>query len=410
MENERNLSITKGSLLKSIVGDISMNKCNASIHNLSDNHIIDILLRLPVKTIVCCKCVCRDWLNIITDSYFINLHLSNSPECFMVLDKDYEEPITKPTSLKLVEIHEEHGHNHLHHDPIMSLDLNLAPVFQNVRLSAEGSVNGLICFSSSDRTIKKTYICNPITREYMILPKSINDTRDGIYGFGVSLLTSEYKVIRLYYKLIIMNGPCQLYAEIYTLGTGQWRCLGPVTYSVHHFSGTFLNYHVHWNFFDREERLEKICTFDFDDETFQLFPSPPVSLERDTDSFGMLGVLRGCLCYSYYTPTLNVLIWVMKEYGIKNSWQKEVLIEGSICSFIGYGYDLQCFPIGSLKDGSILLVNGLLEYFPGKLLVYHPDTITKEEKEFSVLNAFNYLPSFFKLQNFESECVHKFLR
>ncbi|XP_071712456.1 F-box protein At3g07870-like [Rutidosis leptorrhynchoides] len=326
----------------------------------------------------------------------------------MVLDKDYEEPRTRPTSLKLVEIYEEHGHNHLHHDPVMSLDLNLAPVFQNVRLSAEGSVNGLICLSSSDRTIEKTYICNPITREYMILPKSINDIRAGIYGFGVSLFTSEYKVIRICYKLVT-NGPCPLYAEIYTLGTGQWRCLGPVTYSVYDYSGTFLNYHAHWNFYDREEKLEKICTFNFDNVTFQLFPSPPVCLERETNFSGMLGVVKGCLCYSYYTRTFDVLIWVMKEYGIKNSWQKEVLIKGSICPFIGQLFDLGCFPIGSLNDGSILLVSGLLEYCPVKLLVYHPDTGTKEEIEFSVVNAFNYCPSFVNLQKFTSETVHKFL-
>ncbi|XP_071711775.1 F-box protein At3g07870-like isoform X2 [Rutidosis leptorrhynchoides] len=399
MENVRNLSITKGSFL---------NNHNASIQNLSDNHIIQILLKLPVKSIVCCKCVCRDWLNLITDSYFIKLHLSKSPECFMVLDKDYEEPRTT-SSLKLVEIHEEHEHNHLHHDPITSLNLNLTPVFQNARLSAEGSVNGLICLSSSDSTIKKTYICNPITREYMILPKSINDTRDGIYGFGVSLLTSEYKVIRVYRKPS-MRRPCPLYAEIYTLGTGQWRCLGPVTYSVYDFSGTFLNYHVHWNFYDCENRVEKICTFDFDNETFQLFPSPPVCLERDNKFRGTLGVLKGCLCYAYYTRTLDVLIWVMKEYGIENSWHKEVLIKQSISPFIGRSSKQSiCFPIGCLKDGSILLVYGLLEFGPGKLLVYHPDTNTKEETEFIVVNAFNYRPSFVKLQNFESESVHKFL-
>ncbi|XP_071712459.1 F-box protein At3g07870-like [Rutidosis leptorrhynchoides] len=353
MENENNLSMTKSSLLKSIVGDISKNKCNASIQNLSDAHIIDILLRLPVKTIVCCKCVCRDWLNLITDSYFIKLHLSKSPECFMVLDKDYEEPRTT-TSLKLVEIHEEHGHNHLHHDPIMSLDLNLATVFQNAQLSAEGSVNGLICLSSSDRTIKKTYICNPIPREYMILPKSINDTRDGIYSFGVSLLTSEYKVIRVYSKPS-MRRPCPLYAEIYTLGTSQWRCLGPITYSIYHFSGTLLNYHIHWNFYDRENRVEKICTFDFDNETFQLFPSPPVCLERDNKFRGMLGVLKGCLCFSYDTRNVDILIWVMKEYGIENSWHKEVLIKQSISPFIGRSSNVFCFPIGSLNGGSIFV-------------------------------------------------------
>ncbi|XP_071712457.1 F-box protein CPR1-like [Rutidosis leptorrhynchoides] len=363
-----------------------MNKCNTSIHNLSDNHIIDILLRLPVKTIVCCKCVCREWLNIITDSYFIKLHLSNSPECFMVLDKEFR---TRTTSLKLVDVHEEHVHNHLYH---MSLDLNLAPVFQNAQLSAEGSVNGLICLSSSNHTIKKTYICNPITREYMILPKSINDTRDGIYGFGVSLLTADYKVMRVY-RRYTTHGPCPLYTEIYTLGTGQWRCLGPVTYSVYDYSGMFLNYHAHWNFYDRQDKLEKINLRRF-----------PLCLERDYNVRGMLEVLKGCLCYSYYTHNnVDVLFWVMKEYGNNNSWQKEVLIKESICPFIGYSSNLACFPIGSLNDGSISPVYGLFYYGPRELLVYNP------KKQFFFVSAFNYRPSFMKLQNFESESVHKFL-
>ncbi|XP_071727133.1 putative F-box protein At3g10240 [Rutidosis leptorrhynchoides] len=142
MEIKRNLSMTKGSLLKTIVGDISMNNCNTTIQDLSDNDIVEILVRLPVKTIIHCKCVCRDWLNLITESHFINLHITKSPECYMLFDDDFTPD---PPSLRLLEIEEKHGRNHLHHDPIMSLDLKLVPVFQDCPPFAVGSVNGLIC-------------------------------------------------------------------------------------------------------------------------------------------------------------------------------------------------------------------------------------------------------------------------
>ncbi|KAK2368818.1 F-box/kelch-repeat protein [Trifolium repens] len=36
--------------------------------------IIEILLRLPVKSLISFKCVCKSWFSIISDSYFANLH------------------------------------------------------------------------------------------------------------------------------------------------------------------------------------------------------------------------------------------------------------------------------------------------------------------------------------------------
>ncbi|XP_071727123.1 F-box/kelch-repeat protein At3g06240-like [Rutidosis leptorrhynchoides] len=407
MEIERNLSMTKRSLLKSIVGDTSR---NASIHDLSDYHIVEILVRLPVKTIVHCKFVCRDWLNLITNSHFITLQLPKSPECFMLFDKYIRDLITKPKLLRLEEIEEEHGRDILHHDPIMRLDLNRVPSFQNDRLCALGSVNGLICLiclSDSDYGRDKIHICNPITGEYMILPEQIHckeiDTVNS-YGFGVSSLSGEYKVIRIFHDNTLSRRV--LHAEIYTLGTGKWRSLtlGHVTYSVYGYSGTFLNNHIHWNIHEYEDPHKKICTFDIDNETFQLFPSPPVDLEEDLWYLRMLGVLDGCLCYSCYCRTSCVVsIWVMKEYGIGNSWQKKILITESISPILHGPYDILCFPMGSFKDGRILMMS-----FSGKLLVYHPNTHTIEKTQFSDVNAISYRPSFVKLQNFESESVHKF--
>ncbi|XP_071695945.1 putative F-box protein At3g52320 [Rutidosis leptorrhynchoides] len=186
-----------------------MNSHNASIQDLSDNHIVEILVKLPVKTIVPCKCVCRDWLNLITDSHFISLHLSKSAEYVMLFDLYIKDPITKPKSLRLVEIEEEHGRNHLHDDPIMCLDLKLAPVFRYAnQLCVVGSVNGLICLAGNDYRRDKIYICNPMTREYMILSNRIDNTKSNFvnyYGFGVGSLSGEYKA-----KITCYLEPCHM--------------------------------------------------------------------------------------------------------------------------------------------------------------------------------------------------------
>ncbi|XP_071727486.1 F-box/kelch-repeat protein At3g06240-like [Rutidosis leptorrhynchoides] len=222
----------------------------------------------------------------------------------------------------------------------------------------------------------------------MILPNQIQSTEGNIvnsYGFGVGSLTEEYKVIRVFQDIGLSKRV--LHAEIYTIGTRKWRnlSLGHLTYSLDGLNGTFLNNHVHWNIRHYEDTSENICSFNIDNETFQLFPSPPVSLDENTYTNRILGVVKGCLCYSYYTrTTCEITIWVMKEYGIENSWQKEVLINQNISPIVRGSNDILCSPMGSLKDGSILMMYG-----EGKLLVYRPDTRTFEETQFSYVDAIN---------------------
>ncbi|KAL8195412.1 hypothetical protein R6Q57_025815 [Mikania cordata] len=188
----------------------------------------------------------------------------------------------------------------------MSLDLNLASVFQDSQIRLVGSVDGLLCLWQFGRFCDETYTCNPVTREYMTLPRH-NYYREGyaiiVYGFRVGLQTNEYKVIRIFQGDIPPNPtstsrPSLLEGEVYTLGSGQWRRLGHVPYWLDWSNGPFLNGHVHWIVWD-EDSLEKICAFDIDNETFELFPSPP--LETITESqvhFQRLGILKGCLCKS----------------------------------------------------------------------------------------------------------------
>ncbi|XP_042754496.1 putative F-box protein At3g10240 isoform X2 [Lactuca sativa] len=114
-----------------------------SMGDLPVEVMVDILSRLPVKTIIHSKCVCKKWLDIISDSYFANLHLSRSPTNLVIhhnLGFD-TNGYKKPGTLTWVDLEDELDH----HDPRMTLDLNLSPIFQNSQILPAGSVNGLIC-------------------------------------------------------------------------------------------------------------------------------------------------------------------------------------------------------------------------------------------------------------------------
>ncbi|KAJ9536574.1 hypothetical protein OSB04_un000223 [Centaurea solstitialis] len=268
-----------------------------------------------------------------------------------------------------------------------------------------GSVNGLICLWHYGYEVDNTYICNPVTREYMILPRQRFQKMVVVYGFGVSSLTGEYKVVRAFQrdKGIKKSRSSVLEAEVYTLGTGQWRSLPPVpvTYLINtfgQFCGPFLNNHWHWFVNDNvDAHVNKICTFDLDKETFQSFPSPPVKENRYTYRQS-LAILKGCLCI-LDTYNSELTIWVMKNYGINNSWCKQVV--NRTIQWPQFQPDDHIHLIAGLKDGSFFMV------FENKVCVFHPRRKTIEDTKFFELlsSGCAYSPSFLNLRSFESERI-----
>ncbi|GJV24059.1 F-box associated domain containing protein [Tanacetum coccineum] len=230
---------------------------------------------------------------------------------------------------------------------------------------------------------------------YRIAPASI------FYGFGVRLHTKEYKVIRIFQRSNpVTTDPHISEAEVYTFGTGQWRRLGHVPYWIPGSTGgTSLNGCAHWVVRDHDTP-EKLCSFNFDKETFQLFPSPPSDKLAGDIRYGTLGILHGFLSLTD-NSLYKFNIWVMKDYGIKNSWHKEVVIMESINPNINWPMRDSVYLLEALEDGTILMS------FEDKLFVYCPRKKTIEGGVFSKISlaGLSYRPSFVKLQTFESERV-----
>ncbi|KAF5814506.1 putative F-box domain-containing protein [Helianthus annuus] len=210
---------------------------------LPESHILEVLSRLPLKTIIRCKCVCKKWRDLVSHTYFVDLHLSRSRRCLTF----HSDPI-----LELVEVEHEVGCNRLTINRVKSVDLHLSAVGAFNRIFQVGSVNGLICLHQEGYA---TYIFNPVVEEYMILPEPrfLDYVWCLSYGFGVSL-AGEYKVIRV----CGWTEPEYLEAEVdaveidvYTLGTNQWRRLGQTPFNIDYSgelgsSGVFVKSHVYW--------------------------------------------------------------------------------------------------------------------------------------------------------------------
>ncbi|CAL2227861.1 unnamed protein product [Prunus armeniaca] len=112
---------------------------------------------------------------------------------------------------------------------------------------------------------------------------------------------------------------------VLTVGSGGWRNVGNFVYPFpfgYQSCGIFHNGFLHW-ISQCGDNSALICAFDLESERFQELLLPPCSWEKLLIS---LGVLKGWL--SIFFPSKgNINVWVMKDYGVKESWTKELVLK-----------------------------------------------------------------------------------
>ncbi|KAM7498406.1 hypothetical protein LguiA_022820 [Lonicera macranthoides] len=364
---------------------------STSMSELPAHILFDIFSRLPPNTIGHCRCVSKTWCNVLLDPHFVNLHLSKSPSCLMINEYKGQQS----TTLKLFEIDDEPDHLRVHREPAITLQHGVGE-----KLYLQGSINGLLCLWQFDDN-DDTYIFNPILREYVLLPKQKHVRKSQAYvsyGFGFSPITSQYKVVRIFQGNVPCNPPSELSSyvsecEVYTLGTHTWRSVGHVPFSTGD-GGILVNGGLHWL---KIEIPQMIARFDLETESFQMICSTP-PLNRETLYLNALVELGGCLCISDNSLESELVIWKMKEYGLTESWTKEIVISRNyIPDWVVY--EGVC-PVRIFKDGSILML-----WRDDRLFTYCPRTKAFEELDIGMSNydtcyeAVNYVPSIVSLKN-----------
>ncbi|XP_073147748.1 F-box protein CPR1-like [Henckelia pumila] len=387
--------------------------------------IANILSRLPWRTIISCKCVCKQWDKLLSSPEFVKFHRSVSTPEVLVLQAD---PIGRYLC-KFVEREDDfqlHQHG-FHSDQGMKFNPKAfisSPA--GYRIEMIGSVDGLLCLQYNSKIDDVICVCNPIMREYTSLPRlariveSVNFIH---YGFGVSSITGQYKVVYMFQKsvqkvrqcLVSENFKCEFYDYlIYTLGTGYWRSIPRNSpFGLSHLSfGVFLNGNLHGLVKSSPESAISISCFDLEDESFKPFSPPPYPLRLvwfaccDT-----LGVLDDCLCICDSTSSIDeggLVFWTMKEYGVKESWTRQFVFLGTQIS-PSFPYDV-VYPIKGYKNGDILFSwqHQMAFYYNNRTKTSHKVVICTDNLDPRIWLCFKtvlHSSSFLSLKSFGGEIV-----
>lgn len=329
--------------------------------------MVKILSRLPPKSLIRFKCVSKTWHSIIGNPDFFSQNLFNYSILItqenlshpLLLVKATEKSIAKKEVLSFL------SYNTL--DYVCQIPLTLKFV---------ASCKGLLClfkFRTSD-----VYIWNPATPSVGLkalppvtrLPYHVRDLYGSCLGFGFDSRSNDFKVVRirlLEFQTQSMNKRWETYVEICSLSGGSWRLLHlhvpmdfgflmcPKTLAL---DGVFIWWFPYHN----------IIAFDFSDEVFRTTPLPRLSENGDNNG-STITLLNGHVALlAFFGSEMNAKccleIWVLFEFGVKESWTR--------VTTIGLPMDLER-PLGFWKRGELFMENS-----EGQLVLYDPFTKTKK--------------------------------
>ncbi|XAR70660.1 hypothetical protein NMG60_11027581 [Bertholletia excelsa] len=316
----------------------------------------DILSRLPVKSLLRFRCVSRNWCSLIDRPDFVKLHLNRS-----IKAKANLCVILRDSHLYSVDFDSLHGAVHaaqMDHHPLWCQDYGT---------EVWGSCNGLLCISNALDTL---CIWNPSTRKSRKLPYASIEIpnlsrycENRIYGFGYDCASDDYKVVRIVVLKGLENDSFDYEVKVYSLKSNSWHRVEkfPTYPNIKRTAGVLASSALHWVVSSEPEldRVGLIVAFDLKHEKFQLVPPPDFS---DMNFFMNVQNLNGFLAVVCNYCLARVDIWVMKLYGLKESWTKLISVTqpGVIGSF------QYVSPIAYSKSGEEIL----LEKDAKKLLWY----------------------------------------
>ncbi|KAL6193603.1 hypothetical protein ACLB2K_034687 [Fragaria x ananassa] len=277
-----------------------------------DEVVLQILSRLPIKSLFRSKTVCKLWCRLVSDKYFIQLYNELAVKNSMLLVEVSESSGLKSS---LICVDDQKG--------VCEFDLG----FLKDRVKVRASCNGLLCCSSiPDKGVY--YVCNPMTREFKLLPKSRerNVTRfypDGeatLVGLACNLASQKFNVVLAGYHRTFGHRPDGTFkCMIYDSETNKWRKF--ITFQDDQFSHmnknqvVFVNGMLHWL---TGGGCSCILVLDLEYDMWRKM-SLPDELNCGMGNRFYLLELDGCLSVIQISDTW-MKIWVLKDY-VREEWR-----------------------------------------------------------------------------------------
>ncbi|XP_058213027.1 F-box protein CPR1-like isoform X4 [Rhododendron vialii] len=321
--------------------------------NLPHEIVYDILSRLPVKPLCRFKSVSKPWLALITDPQFIKSHLhqsmkSNSNQKLMIIPPrcshtfesfyalDYQAPDHSVADLKML--------------------------CKNSRVvDIRGSFNGVLLLDLLDGLC----LWNPSVRMYQKFSRPKGTCAFRKYALGYDSINDDFKVV----AAVCLINHALTNVHVFSSKLSSWKSIGDFGYSSYlQGPGSVLNGAPHWFLCGNTDMYSNIVCFDVMEEKLKEVPKPIC----EVNNFVSLGALGGWLCVVDNRLESHSDVWVMKEYGVKESWTKLFVVPNVPLNVAGefffHYFDLLCFT----KDGEVVMRLKLETEELVKFVIYNP--------------------------------------
>ncbi|ESQ28786.1 hypothetical protein EUTSA_v10019615mg [Eutrema salsugineum] len=187
-----------------------------ALPEISEELLIEILTRLPVKSLMTFKCVSKLWLSLIASRYFTDLFLKSSSR----RRRFFAYLVDRETRIKYALLASSTDLDHS--------DTTVSVIDQDLAMSkTEGcfvsAAHGLACF----RIGESVRICNLHTRQVLELPVMLFETKVNYNMwnyFGHDPVNDEYKVLSVVWDLTKEKRVVRSEHQVLVLGAGaSWR-------------------------------------------------------------------------------------------------------------------------------------------------------------------------------------------
>jgi F-box interacting protein len=334
---------------------------------LPEELVLEILIRLPVKSLRRFKCVSKAWRTEISDPSFIRSHLQFSasrweqnptllitPHTLDRVDQGENWPTTFSSNIRFYQWQQGDSKTTLVHGRDFDGEFNSVCLFAHC--------DGLVLLP----TDTKVYLFNPATRDVLTLPES---SRDAMYGdvnlpvgFGRDPRTGMYKVVRSFFRSI--DPETGIYydmgMEVCTVGGSPAPCWREVAVDQPYpvagwITAQSINGGVYFVIDTSclKPRPHGILRFSLEDETFSVTRLPDELDPEEFESYN-LDVMHGELCLIGrrvgHSEERPLTIWALVEDdGPRSLWEPRYTV---------YVTDL-CHPIALIPSsggGGVMVI------------------------------------------------------
>ncbi|GKB76201.1 chitin elicitor receptor kinase [Tanacetum coccineum] len=289
----------------------------------------EIIKRLPVKSVVQCRSVSKQWKSLIDSPKFIKSYHSCKTHLFV--------KYKLANDLKYVSFADDDTFPN--HKSSLTIP---QPVSQLGYISTLTSVNGLLCFFGSLQDVsdeKIAVLWNPsVGKTVSITISNSLLIPDGLtfIGFGVCPNTSDPKLVRI--NTIGFPAVLNWEVEVFTLSAHVWKTVSniPPTFRTCHltFNHVFVEGFIYWRAYDNIELApgilsNMIISFDLKSDEFGVVYLPGRLVHTNVLVLSKVYESLGLFEYYYNDGETRFCdVWIMKE-GVTKSFTKMLSIKAT---------------------------------------------------------------------------------